>query len=344
MENNSIRKSNFELLRIIMMILIVLHHYIWHGNFNIGSPNEVNNIILECLGFGGKIGINVFILITGYFMISSEFKLRKVLIIYGELLFYSAIISVGFGIFHRSDISVGYILDAVFPFITNRHNYITSYLILYCLIPFINKLINVLEKKEYEKLIIFLMVVMVIIPSIMSIRIGWVNNVYSYVFWMIFIYIVGGYIRLYMDDRAFKSERLLTCIAILGTWGITVICGRFKFINTYYFISNTYTIPIFITSVMIFVCFKNINIKHNRLINYISASVLAVYLIHDDVLIRNWIWSEIFKGNELTGTRMLVVNLLASTFVVFFICIALDKIRINTVEKVYIKLLNRIIK
>ena len=78
------RDSNIELLRIIMMIIIVGHHYI----VNSGIIDVINSNIVksECgikdyfalvFGWGGKTAINVFLLITGYFSCKQNFNLKK---------------------------------------------------------------------------------------------------------------------------------------------------------------------------------------------------------------------------------------------------------------------------
>ena len=79
---NNIRNSNLELLRIITMLLIVAHHYVVNsGLFQIGGPIKsdlmsLKSMFLLVFGAWGKIGINAFVLITGYFMCTSDITLR----------------------------------------------------------------------------------------------------------------------------------------------------------------------------------------------------------------------------------------------------------------------------
>ena len=64
---NKDRNSSFELLRIISMLLIVAHHFVVHGNFDLISSFSKNVFFLQSLSMFGKFGVNLFVLISGYF-------------------------------------------------------------------------------------------------------------------------------------------------------------------------------------------------------------------------------------------------------------------------------------
>lgn len=73
------RQSNFEILRIIAMFCIVLGHSMTHGvliNSSVGL-SATNFLIFRFLAYSGKIGVYLFILITGYFMIYSTISIKK---------------------------------------------------------------------------------------------------------------------------------------------------------------------------------------------------------------------------------------------------------------------------
>lgn len=81
----NVRQSNLELLRILSMFLIVCHHFVVNStvshqfNFYVLTPNM---LFLQLFGMWGKTMINVFVLITGYFMCTSKltfFRIFKIL-------------------------------------------------------------------------------------------------------------------------------------------------------------------------------------------------------------------------------------------------------------------------
>ena len=57
------RESNIELLRILSMFMIIGHHFSVHGKFIVEETSFINNIWIQLLFSGGKIGVNIFIII-----------------------------------------------------------------------------------------------------------------------------------------------------------------------------------------------------------------------------------------------------------------------------------------
>ena len=76
-----VRSSNIELFRILSMLMIVAHHYV--VNSGLMSCIDAQNVLhfqdyfLLLFGWGGKTGINCFVLITGYFMCTSAITKKK---------------------------------------------------------------------------------------------------------------------------------------------------------------------------------------------------------------------------------------------------------------------------
>ncbi|MGL4862403.1 MAG: acyltransferase family protein [Cetobacterium sp.] len=72
------RSSNFELLRIFAMVLIVTHHYSIHGNWEFNEVISMSKLYIQFLSIGGKLGVNLFIMITGYFMCDSNYRVQTI--------------------------------------------------------------------------------------------------------------------------------------------------------------------------------------------------------------------------------------------------------------------------
>ena len=88
------RSSNIELYRILVMLLIVAHHYVVNsGLLDVMNQNilSANTIFYSLFGAWGKTGINCFVLITGYFMCTSKISLRKFLKLFLWVITYTII-------------------------------------------------------------------------------------------------------------------------------------------------------------------------------------------------------------------------------------------------------------
>ena len=92
-----LRQSNIELLRIVSMIMIVAHHFSVHGNFKFPIDTlTVNRLWTQFIQMGGKIGVDIFVLISGYFLVSSvTIKKEKVIKLWLQIFTYSVVLFLG---------------------------------------------------------------------------------------------------------------------------------------------------------------------------------------------------------------------------------------------------------
>lgn len=191
------RDSNIELLRIVCMALVVTHHYAVHSGFS--QVSACNRMLLDTMAAGARMAINCFILMTGYFSVAMKRPVwSKLFRMWTERVFYAIAISLVFLIAGLQKFSVAYVARAVLPIITCRHNYVTTFFMLYLFIPYINAGVSALSKKQFLSFLGVFSAVISLVPTFMTLlRKLYVNNSYSYLFWMIFVYCVGAYIRLY---------------------------------------------------------------------------------------------------------------------------------------------------
>ena len=72
------RNMNIELVRILAMVMIVYHHFSVHSQWNV--PNYVSKkmVLIQIIGSFGKVGVTLFILITGYYFSKQNISLKKI--------------------------------------------------------------------------------------------------------------------------------------------------------------------------------------------------------------------------------------------------------------------------
>ena len=93
-----------------------------------------------------------------------------------------------------------------------------------------------------------------------------------------------------------------------------------------------------------FLGFSKLKINQNRLINIISSATFGVYLIHDDIYIRPFLWKNIIKCASFFDSNLLIPYSLAVIAGVYVVCTLIELIRIHSIEKVCIPIINNISK
>ena len=74
------RKMNIELLRIVSMLMILLHHYVAHGGLIDIKGITINRFIGEFFYIGGKLGVVIFVLIKLLLMVKNQQELTHIYI------------------------------------------------------------------------------------------------------------------------------------------------------------------------------------------------------------------------------------------------------------------------
>ena len=115
------------------MLMIVAHHYVVNSGLmsciDAQSTLRFQDYFLLLFGWGGKTGINCFVLITGYFMCTSEITKNKFLKLLGERYFYAVAIWCLFFFTGYEAFSVKGFLKMIFPFFTVADNFTSCFLL-----------------------------------------------------------------------------------------------------------------------------------------------------------------------------------------------------------------------
>ncbi len=89
------RRSDLELLRIFAMLSIIAGHLsLYAGAAPVSWPGR---LWMDLLRMGGNLGVDLFVLLSGYFLIRSpSVRLTKALQIWLQMLFYSLLLFAAF--------------------------------------------------------------------------------------------------------------------------------------------------------------------------------------------------------------------------------------------------------
>lgn len=333
------RKSNLELLRVISMILIILHHYSVHGGLLNNAGTYMNKYIGAIIYTGGKIGVNIFILISGYFLINSKFKIKKILKLIFQVFCYSVAIYILYILVTKNFINV-ILKNVLFPITYSSYWFITTYLGLYIIFPFINSFIKNISQENLKKLLTILFVMFSLIPTFTETT-SYMGNFQ----WFVYIYMIGAYIKLYGINKIKMPH--------LKWWGIGnyavlilmcclhIYCRNVYKINIFKLnriIDVNFVFPFFI-SIFMFLWFENLNIKNNKFINLLGKTSFAVYLIHDNIF-REEFWRYVFWTPAFYSANLalLILHIVYSVVAIYFWGTIIECIRVKVLEEPIFKI------
>ena len=133
------RQSNLELLRIISIIMIIMHHYALYSGFTWKNEITANALIINFFLMFGKLGALVFVIISGYFYDKTKFKIKKLITLLVQVWIIS-IIGLIIGVITDSEkLNIINIIKSIFPVSFSVYWFASCYILLYIFIPFLKK-------------------------------------------------------------------------------------------------------------------------------------------------------------------------------------------------------------
>lgn len=330
------RSSNIEFLRIICMFLIVTHHCVVHGGlFN--TNNIQNKIIAMFFLPVGKICFITFVAISMWFYIDKEFKATRFLCTWFEAFFYSFTFTIAtLGLEGR--FSIKELFSSLFPILGNSHGFASSYLLFYLCLPFIVIATKNLKKNQARYLLGILF-----LAQVLSQIMGYINNYYqpisSELTLFIFCYVLMLNIKKWPPNFMYNKKLLLYILS-----GIYILLLQGKYVVLFnknnkiieFIMLNSEkesSFLIIVAGVCLFLVFKDLKFKKSLLINRIASSTFAILLIHDHNFFRTYFWQNYIETSRWYSSKYFLLILIATTFMIFFICSIIDYLRKNFLEK-----------
>lgn len=317
-----------------------------HGGFAFSIQEvTINRLWIQFFQMWGKVGVNIFVLISGYFLIKAKnVKISKVLKLWLQVLFYSITMFLLFTLFGVNTFSVKGFIRSILPIGSSVWWFASTYFVLYLLSPYINIFLNKLDKHTYQKLLILLTILWCVLPTFMK-------SVFqsNELLWFTYLYAVSGYIRLWIKlDNINMKKCILFFIVVaittfLSAFILDMIGLKFLFFGkhaVYFF--NMQRIFVFVMSLSLFLFFMKLDIGNKKIINYISATTFGVYLIHDNGCIRDFLWNSVFRNADYAASSYLIPYSIGVILIVFLVCMIIEFVRIHMVEKNYMPIINKI--
>lgn len=337
------RMANMELLRSVAMFLVVVLHVLGKGGGLVALTGEQLHGAgylawgMEALAI---VAVNVYMLMSGYFLIESSFKVKRLFELLLQVWFYSVgigLIAAAFGYLPEGVFGIHYLLMLFFPISMNHYWFMTAYIFMYVFTPLLAAGIRRLDKKQMQLVIVLLVVFFSVVKSVVPSRLETDMQGYDCI-WYICVFVIAAYIRRY-GIPFFKNKRRSFFVYLLAAaciFGITMVLrlvylrtGRLDTVLTVCY--NYNHLLVLTASVAFFYFFNHIQLRDgtfSRSVCRIAPYTLGVYLWHEHIAIR-YEWQQWFYDlvGVPEGALQLFLKTILAAIVVFVIGILLDMLR-----------------
>lgn len=260
-------------------------------------------------------------------------KFAKLLL---EVYFYRFVIYAIFLVTGYSTFSLVPFAKLFFPVTNISDGFTGCFLMFYLTIPFLTLLVQNMTQKQHQMLLLLCGVMYVLIGTIPGFGIQ-----FNYVSWFGVLFLIASYLRIYPVPGAenakmwgglmFASVAASICSVLFMHW-FDIRFGHLGW--HFWFVADSNKILAVATAVTSFMFFKNLKMKNSKLINSVAASTFGVLLIHaNSDTMRQWLWKDLLDNVGAYGTNCLYIHAIASVIGVFVVCVLIDRVRVQFIEK-----------
>lgn len=329
--NKKVRNTNLEVLRLVLMMAIFCWHILVHGygfkNIGGGSMEGITDetgIVLSALFAPATY---CFMFISGYYGI--RFSVKKGISMEIWLIIISLMTCLAGGFLFDS-FSLRGLLTVCFPISTLRWWFMTSYMLIFLLLPILNKGIESLTKNGF----LVIVVALIVYQTISFLRFQ--ENGGSNFLGLLSVFLMGRYCKIYkIEFNKHRALVLFVCCFLLLV-GLMLLCDHYC--KKIVFILLNYNTPLItMMAVALFYYVKGLKPRYSSKLNELLKPVLFIYLVTDGLFVPFYEWLvTVIDYNICLGILVYVLTIVGSLLighvVIRFVDKVLDNVNIQKIE------------
>lgn len=342
-DNPSEHNYGIDALRILSMLMVILLHVLGRGGIlEAASPMSAQYEAAWFLEIMAYCSVNCYALISGYVGIYSKYKYQNIILLWLRVVFYTLSITLLFSVFVPGAVTLKEWIKALLPVTTGYYWYFSAYFALFFFIPLLNIAMNKITWRQHRAVVISLILIFSCLQTLFCREIfGTSSNAW----WLMILYIIGGYIRKYGLFRNSSAAKMLMgyIITITLTWlsKITIESEIFpfsRFLDGKYLINNT-SITILLSGMFLLLMFERIHVSPLtiKIIRFFSPMAFSVYLIHAHPLVWNYFLADRFVQQASFPVLLEILAILLTVVIIYVICSFIDLIRTGIFKGLKIK-------
>lgn len=322
------RNIGIDALRILAMFMVVLLHVLGQGGV-LQAGGEVTLSyslpwLLECMAY---CAVNCYALITGYVCIQSKHKYKRIISLWFQVFFYTVLLTAVVAVVRPGTIGKEDVLNAFFPLLSKQYWYFTQYAGLFFLMPFLNKLLLGISKRQFQGLVLTLFILLSVMPCIINRDLFVTGSGYS-MLWLGAIYVFGAYVKLYGHHLVYTKAMCLAgyFFSILVIWGGVLLQGAGIWSAGKCFLK--YTSPFMvIAAVCLLLFFLKCQFRRpaaKKTIRFFAPISFGVFLIHTNGLLYHRELNAAFTVFRDYPVGLTLLFSLLSAVGIYLVCALLD--------------------
>ncbi len=330
------RNYGIDLLRICSMLMVLILHLLGAGGILASTDTlSLNYNGAWFLETATYCAVNCYGLISGYVGWKSKPKYANIVLLWLQVVLYSAGVTLLFSLIQPGSITGTQILQSFFPVINNYGWYFTCYFALFFFMPALNHLIGTMTEKDLKILCGCTVGTLSILSTAALKDIFQIKDGYS-VLWLAALYLFGGCIGRFGWFKNTK-KRYFTLIyfgCVVLSWGVKCLLELWKnpWLSqfTYSEVFIRYKSPtILLSAVVLLLMFSKINLPKigKNIVKFLSPTAFGVYIIH----MHPQIWNRIIVGKfaifATDNLFLLIVKVLLTALILYLIFSLIDLLR-----------------
>lgn len=316
------RNVGIEVFRCVTMIMIIMLHLTGQGGVLSGAAGSRGSYAaayyLKTIGY---CSVNCYAVISGFVNTERNFRFRKIFALWLEVVFWLLIPALICHLFIPSvTVTKEKWLEAFFPVSNRAYWYFNGYILLFALMPFLNRGMEQLDERQHRMILYFLFGTVCFLPFIGGADAFVTNSGYSGI-WLIILYVFGAYFRLHGIPKF--ARWYVTIPTFFGcataSWMLDSLrldlykAGKIKSTDFIYkFLDRTlsYISPFMVVMAVCLLCFfAQIRVKPKPIrtvLTIMGRATFGVYLFH----VGDMIWVHWLKNRYVDYGKMPPVKLL----------------------------------
>lgn len=336
--DDAIRTRNYgiDVFRIVSMLFIICVHLVSYGFGPSSGGVELSNTLQgNIMNTFVICGVNSFGLISGFVGIRNTPKYSNIVLLWLQALIYSALFFCIYAFLGLHTLNAAEVIKSLTPVLHNKWWYLSKYVILFLMMPILNKGLRQISKRELEIVLLGVYVLYFSSEFIFRTNTFESNGGYS-VAWLVFLYMLGAYLSLYWEKRRKGAKQIVIyltlCTLTMLMKYLIVFLGGIINKNISGGIVFSYVSPLIVfESVALLSFFSTLSIRCERLIQIIrimSSTSFGVFLIHTHKAFLQMFTKPLIFLNDFKEWYTLPLILLTS-IVVYVVCSAIELCRIK---------------